>query len=246
MKLSRRDTMLLVALGLALLVGGTWWFVVKPANEDAAATREQTEQVDGQISVIRDTLERLERDSQSESVRTADRLRLAKAIPQSAAVPGTIVQLERLARRSNVELAGVKTISRVNYGALAGIQLEVAVEGRFFDVDDFLFRMHRLVNVNGRDKPIVKGRLLAVTTVDIDLAEGTNPGGADARFGPDDRVQATLGVIAFSEGDGTTADGTAPAAAPAAGAATPDESPADDSGASGGSGSEPQTEGETQ
>lgn len=239
MKLSRRDTILLAVLGLALVVGGTWWFVVKPANEDAAATRDQVEQVEGQISVVRDTLDRLERDSEGESARTAERLRLAKAIPRSAAVPGTIVQLQRLAKRSNVDLASVKTISRSGFGPLAGIQLEVRVDGRFFDVDDFLFRMHRMVNVNRRDKPVVKGRLLAVTAVNIDLAEEANPGAGGSQFGPDDRVQAVLSVIAFSEGDGTTADGTVPTPAPAPAADGADAGDGD-------GGSEPQTEGETQ
>ncbi|MGI9540056.1 MAG: type II secretion system protein GspM [Miltoncostaeaceae bacterium] len=243
MKLSKRDSILLGVLALALLVGGTWWFVVKPANKDAAATRDQVEQVEGQISIVRDTLDRLERDSKGESARTAERLRLAKAIPQSAAVPGTIVQLQRLAKRSNVELAGVKTISRSGFGALAGIQLEVRVDGRFFDVDDFLFRMHRMVNVNRRDKPVVKGRLLAVTAVNIDLAEEVNPNAAGSQLGPEDRVQAVLTVVAFSEGDGTGGDPTAPAATSAASAPPAGEPPADDADDGG---SEPQTGGETQ
>ncbi len=229
MKLSVRDTVLLAILAVAVLAGGTYMLLVKGANADASATRERVVEVEARVSVVQDTLARLEADSQGEAERTAERLRLAKAIPGAAAVPGTLVQLQRLADRANVEFSALKTTSHVGYGAFAGTELEVKVTGRFFDVDDFLYRMHRMVRVDGRDNPVVKGRLLAVTGVKIDLAESVGTGVAGSRLGAEDKVEAGVSVVAFSDGDGSDS------ASPDAPVADSDAEPSGD-----GSGSEPQ------
>jgi len=210
MKLSTRDLILLAIVGLVVVLGGLWWFVVKPANAELSAQRDQLAEIRTESNALRDTVDRLRSSATSESRRTAERLRLSKALPDSAQTPGVVVQLQRLADRANVELTSIKTNQHTDFGSIRGTEFEVKVTGRFFDVDDFLYRLHRQVEVNERDRPVVGGRLFATTSVDMTLAQGTSESGGPIE--DDDEVVATLKVLAFS---------SAPAgAAPAAPAAT--------------------------
>ena len=129
----------------------------------------------------------------------------------STAVPGAVVQLERVARGANVRLSGLKTTATTDHGAIRATELEVRVRGRFFDVDDFLFRMHRLVAVDDQDRPVVVGRLFATTTIEMTLVEDEDAG-PGSRLRPDDEIDAVLKVVAFS-----SADGAPPAEGPVAG-----------------------------
>lgn len=199
MKLTPRDRALLAVVGLVAVLGGMWWFVVKPAGEELSAQRDRLEEVRAETSVLRDTVARLEGGAKSEVQRTAQRLRLAKALPESTETPGVVVQLQRLADRANVELTSVKETSVSDYGAIRGTEFEVKVTGRFFDVDDFMYRLHRQVAVDERDRPVVGGRLFATKKIDISEAQAGSASGGISLADEDD-VVATLTIVAFSAG----------------------------------------------
>jgi hypothetical protein len=174
------------------LLGGTWWFYVKPAGAELKVQRAELERVSVERASARDTLGRLREDYQTEVKKTAERLRTAKALPDAVGAAGTIVQLERLAGRANVDLASITTNAATVYGGVTGYEYEVKIQGRFFDVDDFLYRMHRQVAVDEDGRPIVGGRLFAITGIDMTPQEDAETvGGAD-------EVQAVLRVVAFS------------------------------------------------
>jgi hypothetical protein len=230
MKVSKRDLVLLAVLGAIAVVGGFYWFAVKPAKADLNAQRAQLEQVQSETGGLRDTLSRLSTSTVSPAKLTAERLRLAKALPDSTETPGIVVQLQRLADRSNVELTSIKTNSFSDYGSIRGTEFEVRVTGRFFDTDDFLYRLHRQVAVDEKDRPIVGGRLFATTAVDLTLDQ--SEGASSGPVGDDDSVVATIRVVAFSSVPGGAASATAatagttvattdPAAAAAQTTATP-------------------------
>lgn len=203
MKVSKRDLILLSVLGAVAVLGGFWWFAVKPAKADLAAQRDQLAQITSETGDLRDTLSRLASSATNPNALTAERLRLAKALPEGTETPSIVVQLQRLADRSNVELTSIKTNSFTDYGSIRGTEFEVRVSGRFFDTDDFLYRLHRQVSVDGKDRPIVGGRLFATTTVDLtlDQTEATE----DGPLQDDDRVVATVKIVAFSSVPGGVA-----------------------------------------
>ena len=68
--------------------------------------------------------------------------------------------------------------------------------GTFFDVDDFLYRLHRQVSVNEKDQPVVSGRLFATTSVDLTLDQSDTD--SEGGVNPDDQVVGTVKVLAFS------------------------------------------------
>ena len=201
LKLSTRDRILLSILALAVLFGGLWWFYVKPARAELSAQRTTLEGVRVQIASTEDILARVRADYEKESKLTAQRLRNAAALPDALGAAGTIVQLERLASRANVELQSIETTAATAYGGVTSHGYQVTVDGRFFDVDDFLYRMHRQVAVDEKGRPIVGGRLFAITGIAMTPVEEND------EVGGENQVKAVLQVLAF-----TTSD--APAAAP--------------------------------
>jgi len=215
--LSNRDKILLVVVLAAAVVAGGWYFLIRPAQEDVSAKQEQLEAVESEVGQRNDEVARLSASPESHTAKTVERLWLAKAVPVSDQTPGAVVELQRLADRSGVELAAIRTTTRTAYGPLEGTSYEVDIIGRFYNVDDFLYRIHAQVELDRGDTPEIEGRLYATTKVDIgleaQLGTGASPG---TQLAPDDVVRATVTVVAFGESP-------APAAA-ADGAAT--QSPA--------------------
>ena len=207
MKVSKRDLILLAVLGAVAIVGGFYWFAVKPAKADLSAQRTQLSQVQSETGDLRDTLSRLQAGTTSAAKLSSDRLRLSKALPENVETPGIVVQLQRLADRANVELTSIKTNSFSDYGAIRGTEFEVRVTGRFFDTDDFLYRLHRQVAVDSKDRPIVGGRLFATTSVDLTLDQ--SDAGTTGPLKDDDIVVATIRVVAFSSVPGGSASAAA-------------------------------------
>lgn len=207
MKLTKRDTVLLAIIGIVAVLGGAFWFVVKPAKAELSSQQEQLTQIEDETAGLRDTIARMSGTTKGAAQRTAERLRLAKALPDDVEAPGVVVQLQRLADRSNVELTTIKTNSFSDYGSIRGTEFEVRITGRFFDVDDFLYRLHRQVAVDEKDRPIVGGRLFATTTIDLTLDEGdVQP---DGGLSDDDQVVGTIKVVAFSSVPGGAAGAAA-------------------------------------
>jgi Tfp pilus assembly protein PilO len=148
MKMTKRDQILVAAVAAIAIIGGFYWFVVKPAKADLGTQRDTLSAVQTEANDLRDTIDRMAATEKGESKRTAERLRLSKALPETTEAPGVVVQLQRLADRANVELTAIKTNTYSDYGSIRGTEFEIRVTGRFFDVDDFLYRLHRQVAVN--------------------------------------------------------------------------------------------------
>jgi len=203
MKVSKRDLVLLSVLGVIALFGGFYWFLVKPAQADLGAQRDALAQVQSESGGLRDTLSRLSISTKSVNKLSAERLRLSKALPDGTETPGIVVQLQRLADRSNVQLTSIKTNSFSDYGSIRGTEFEVRVTGRFFDTDDFLYRLHRQVAVDEKDRPIVGGRLFATTSVDLTLDQSEAAASGPLKDG--DHVVATIRIVAFSSVPGGAA-----------------------------------------
>ena len=222
MKMTKRDQILLAVIGVIAIVGGFYWFVVKPAKADLGTQKDALAAVQTETNDLRDTLSRMAADETGQAKRTQERLRLSKALPETTETPGVVVQLQRLADKANVQLTAIKTNTFSDYGSIRGTEFEVRVTGRFFDVDDFLYRLHRQVAVDEKDRPIVGGRLFATTSVDLTLQQDGDANGASGAPKADDKVLATIKVVAFSSVPGGAAAGTsvAPTTAVAAPATT--------------------------
>ena len=214
MKMTKRDQIILAVVAVVAVVGGFYWFAIKPAKAELSAQQQQLTQIQAESSTLKDTLARAASATKSNARLAADRLRLAKALPVDVETPSVVVQLQRLADRANVQLTSIQTNNYSDYGSIRATEFEVRVTGKYFDVDDFLYRLHGQVTVDAKDKPIISGRLFATTSVDLTLDQGdqTTTGGLKG----DDIVVGTIKVLAFSSVPAGAAAAAAPAATPPA------------------------------
>ena len=216
MKMTKRDRILIAVIAAVAVLGGFYWFAIKPAKSELSAQKDQLAQIEEENNSLNDTLARAAAQTKGNAKLATDRLRLAKAMPEDVETPSVVVQIQRLADRSNVELTSIKTNAFSDYGAIRATEFEVKITGKFFDVDDFLYRLHRQVSVNEKDQPVVSGRLFATTSVDLTLDQGEadSTGGVKA----DDQVVGTVKVLAFSSvPSGAAAPAASATTAPAAG-----------------------------
>ncbi|MCB0882621.1 MAG: type II secretion system protein M [Thermoleophilia bacterium] len=206
MTLNKRDKLLLSVLAAVAAIGGLYWFVVKPAKADAQAKRDQLSMVQSDNANLQDQLTRLTKQQTGAQDRMIDAFAMSKAVPARPQVDTAIVQLQSLAKQSNVTLMGVRTSATTVYPNIAATELSVVVKGRYFDVDDFMFRLHRQVTLDERSAPRVEGRLFATKAVDMDLTTGDSEDPA-----PAGTVETELKVLVFTDGGTAT-----PVAAPSA------------------------------
>lgn len=214
-KLSKRDTILLAVIGLVAVLGGMYWFYVKPARADLTAKTQAAQDSADRVTQLNSELAKLTAITAKPKspVPIADELRLAKAYPYSEDIPVLILQLEELAKKTNVDLGEATPTAGTDYAGVTGTPFTISVEGKFFDVQDFLYRLHNRVRVDGNGKLRINGRLLAVTKAD--LSPGGGDSGSTSGTTATSMVTANITVVAFSR---TAAAAAAPAADPAAAA----------------------------
>ena len=196
-KLSKRDSTLLILIGVIALIGGIFWFYVKPARADLTAKKQAVQDVQTTVNDLESQLQRLTAQAtRPRKVALAEELLLAKAYPYSEDVPVLILQIEALAKQAGVELGDVTSSASTDYAGVTGTPFTVSVTGKYLDVQDFLYRMHNRVNVDGSGKLRVKGRMLAVTKADLTPETDSTSGGS----GPSTsgKVSASITIVAFS------------------------------------------------
>ena len=208
-KLSKRDTTLLIVFAAIALVGGVFWFYVKPAKADLQAKQTAATEAQDRVTTLQGELAKIVASARKPVVvPIVDELRLAKAYPYSEDIPSLILQIEEIAKKTRVSLGEATPTGGIDYAGVTGTPFTMTVTGKFFNVQDFLYRMHNRVIVDGNGKLRVKGRMLAVTKAD--LSPGAGAASADgAATSASTTVSANITVVAFSRTAGLGGTGAA-------------------------------------
>ena len=214
-KLSKRDSTLLVIIGVIAVVGGIFWFYVKPAKADLKVKQQASLDAQDRVTQLQSELARLTAAANKpRTVPIADELRLAKAYPYSEDIPILILQIEEIAKKTQVTLGEATPAAGTDYAGVTGTPFTIAVEGKFFNVQDFLYRLHNRVRVDGNGKLRINGRMLAVTKADLTPGESTaGATGTTSTSSGSTLVTASITVVAFSRTAGLGGAGQAAAAA---------------------------------
>ncbi|MGH3066288.1 MAG: type 4a pilus biogenesis protein PilO [Gaiellaceae bacterium] len=169
--LSPRVQIALVAGAVLLYTLVVWFLVVSPKRGDAAKLSAEIAAAELRLVQAQATANRPQRGG----VAVADVFRLAKAMPASADQPGLVLELDRLARSSEVTLGSI-TPKEPEVGDSGATMIEVAVvvSGSYRQITKFLASTRHLVTVR-RGKLRATGRLLTVQN--IELAESNSGGG---------------------------------------------------------------------
>ncbi len=217
MKMTKRDRILIAVIAAVAVLGGFYWFAIKPAKSELSAQKDQLAQIEEENNSLQ-RHPRPRRGADEGQRQAGDRPPAAgqghaggRRDPERGGPdPASGRPVER-----GADLHQDQRLQRLRRDPRAPSS-RCKITGKFFDVDDFLYRLHRQVSVNEKDQPVVSGRLFATTSVDLTLDQGEadSTGGVKA----DDQVVGTVKVLAFSSvPSGAAAPAASATTAPAAG-----------------------------
>jgi hypothetical protein len=184
---------------IALIVGGllvvaalAYLLVIGPKRSAATDVQGQIDSTQAQIDANKAAASAAA-VAAPEPVDVSELFRLSKAIPDRADMAEMILELNRIATDTGITFESIAPQAALPAQGYQIVPIELAFEGNFYGLSDFLFRLRSLVAV--RDGQVIaNGRLFNVQK--IAFGEGTD------RF---PQVKATLTVNAFVLGEGDPA-----------------------------------------
>ena len=177
---ARGKEIYIIAGVIAVVLIVAWYFLLfSPTKQKLSDLDEQISTDEAALATAQQDLARLQSYEKTAPQAEVDIVRLSKMLPEDEGIPSMIVELTKTATASGVTLS---TISRgaTTTGTPFGIQtVTLAITGRFFDVEDFLYRLESYVRFQNTTFSVT-GRLLQVTNVSLSggTATGTTTGTA--------------------------------------------------------------------
>jgi len=168
----------IIAGVVAVVLVVAWYFLLfSPKQGEKSDLQAQIDSQQTTLATAQQEVIRLESYKKTAPQSRAEIVRLGKMLPQTEGIPSLIIELTHTADTSGVDLT---TIARGTTmpGSPYGVQaVTIQVSGRFFDVEDFVYRLENYVafrNASFR----VTGRLLEIANLAIQAgaaAEGSTP-----------------------------------------------------------------------
>lgn len=203
MRIARGKEIYIITAVVAVVLIVAWYFLLfSPTRTEISDLDSQIQTAQTSLTTAQQEVVRLESYKKTAPQSRAEVVRLSKMLPMSEGIPSMIIELTKTTDVSGVELSSI-TRGTTLPGSPFGVQtVNLSVTGRFFDVEDFLYRLESYVafrNASFR----VTGRLLQVTALAL-------TGGAAAPTGGTAPLTVTITLNAYLWG------GAAPAAPTAA------------------------------
>src|SRR5438034_5378215 len=121
------------AVLLALIAGCI--LLSSPKRSDASTLKKQITDTRDQISAAHGV-----RTPSQPAIRVADLFKLSRAMPNTADIPGVLLQISRVAEETGVTFQSITPHDPTNLGAYQEIDIDLTFQGRFYDLSDFLYR----------------------------------------------------------------------------------------------------------
>jgi Tfp pilus assembly protein PilO len=150
-------------LVLAYAAGG-YFLVVSPKKSEAAKLEKDVAAATTELAAARAAAVVVPDDTQPIAV--ADVFRLATAMPSTPDMPGILLELSRIAEETGIRFSSITPQQAVPVGAYYSVPVDVALDGTFYALSDFLFRMRTLVTVR-RGELHASGRLFSINSIDF-------------------------------------------------------------------------------
>lgn len=202
---ARGKEIFIIAGVVAAVVIVAWYFLL------FSPTRQKLNDLDDQIAAdqtaltaAEQELARLQSYEKTAPQAQVDIVRLSKMLPEDEGIPGMIVELTKTADASGVTLASIAR-GTTSTGAPFGIQtITIQVNGRFFDLEDFLYRVEDYVRFQNTSFSVT-GRLIQVTNVSLTGATTSGTSGTTSGVAP---LQTSVTLNAYLWGAAATTTAT--------------------------------------
>ena len=153
------------ALLIVALVG--YFLLIKPKQDAAGRLGDEIASLETQLELARAAQRAPQIDETT--IQVADVFRVTKAMPDKDDMPGIILELNAVAAASGIEFVSIAPQAAAVRNGYTALPINLAFEGNYYDLTDFLFRIRNLVTV--RDGELqADGRLFTLDT--LSLQEG--------------------------------------------------------------------------
>jgi Tfp pilus assembly protein PilO len=150
-----------VGVAIVIVAALVYMMLIRPKSSEASRLDEQIAVLETKVSNAR-LASRPE--NQGTAIKVADVFELSKAMPDTSDMPGIILDLNSIASATGVSFLSITPKTPTPKTGYAAIGIDLAFEGNYFDLTDFLFRLRNLVTV--RDgKLSSSGRLFTLDTL---------------------------------------------------------------------------------
>ena len=204
-KLDTRSLGLVVGVLILICAIGVYFMMVSPKKSEAARLDEEIVVAQAEL---RDALAATAAQDDTQPIAVADIFRLSTAMPGAPDMPGILLELSRIAEETGIRFKSITPSPAVTVGAYQAVPIDVAFDGSFYALSDFLFRLRTLVTVR-RGELHATGRLFSVASVDFAEADGGFP-----------LLAASLKLNAYVYGVNAAPSSVPPAATPPAATTT--------------------------
>ena len=197
MRARGREVYIIAAVVAVVLIVAWYFLLLSPTLSKISDTKTQIVSAQAALDSARANVARLETYKKTAPQSREEIVRLGKMLPTSEGIPSLIVELTKTASASGVDLLSI-TRGSSQTGSPFGIQtVQLSVSGRFFDVEDFLYRMESYVAFRNAEFR-AEGRMLEVTQLSMS-------GGAAASNGSTAPLSVTITLSAYLWGAPATA-----------------------------------------
>lgn len=161
--LSTRSLAVLVGLLVLAYAAGGYFLLVGPKKGEASRLDQEIATATQELVLAKATV--VAQDDR-QPIAVADIFRLATAMPATPDMPGILLELSRIADETGIRLVSITPQQGLPVGAYYIVPVDVALDGSFYSLSDFLFRLRTLVTVR-RGELHASGRLFSIGSVDF-------------------------------------------------------------------------------
>jgi hypothetical protein len=162
-RLNNRTLGAIVGVVILVYAAGGYFMVVSPKKAESARLDEE---IAATSLELRDALAATAAQEDTQPIAVADIFRLSIAMPSTPDMPGILLELSRIADETGIRFNSITPQSALPVAAYQVVPIDVAFDGSFYALSDFLFRLRTLVTVR-RGELHAAGRLFAVESVDF-------------------------------------------------------------------------------
>ena len=162
-KLTPRTLGAIVGAAILVFAAAGYFMVVSPKKAESARLDEEIATASLEL---RDALAATAAQDDTQPIAVADIFRLSVAMPSTPDMPGILLELSRIADETGIRFKSITPQPALPIAAYQVVPIDVAFDGSFYALSDFLFRLRTLVTVR-RGELHAAGRLFSVASVDF-------------------------------------------------------------------------------
>lgn len=185
--MKKRDISILIGLGVVVLMVAWYFLIIGPKRDDISKADSELKTEKEKYDDDSARIKRIDDERSASKQTSGELLKLNKLVPVDSQVPSLIVELQQSANEAGIDFMKIEPGNAVaGTEGNAIIPMELQFQGKFFDVNDFLYRVENYARMEGNDIN-VSGRLISVVALKM----------AEPDTEPFPNVLATLQINAY-------------------------------------------------